>query len=135
MNNYGGIILAGGNATRLYPSTQSVNKHLLPVYDKPMIYYSMSILLSSGISDLTIVCKESDIEDIKRVIGDERYLGSILILLFKMNLKACHMQYMKVFKKAHSHNLTVLGDNFIFGSEFFQKFMKIFKTTHLRQYI
>ena len=122
MNNYGGIILAGGNATRLYPSTQSVNKHLLPVYDKPMIYYSMSILLSSGISDLTIVCKESDIEDIKRVIGDERYLGVNINFAIQNEPKGLpHAIYEGFQKSLHSHNLTVLGDNFIFGSEFFSK--------------
>ena len=122
MNNYGGIILAGGNATRLYPSTQSVNKLLLPVYYKPMIYYSRSILLSSGISDLTIVCKESDIEDIKRVIGDERYLGVNINFAIQNEPKGLpHAIYEGFQKSLHSHNLTVLGDNFIFGSEFFSK--------------
>ncbi len=125
MTNFGGIILAGGNATRLNPSTKSVNKHLLPVYDKPMIYYSMSILLSSGISDITIVCKDSDIENIKRVIGDEKYLGLNINFAVQNEPKGLPHAIFEGFKKSkHMHNLTVLGDNFIFGSEFFTKVYK-----------
>ena len=58
----GGILLCGGAGTRLYPTTNYINKHLIPIYDKPMVYYSISILLMAGIKDITIVCNEKDLD-------------------------------------------------------------------------
>ena len=55
-----GIIMAGGRGTRLQPLTSIINKHLVSVYDKPMIYYSLSILIYSGIKDILIICNEGD---------------------------------------------------------------------------
>ena len=65
---FGGIVLAGGNATRLSPTTMVVNKHFLPVYDKPMIFYSLSILLLTGINDITIVCKKRRCQKFSNII-------------------------------------------------------------------
>jgi glucose-1-phosphate thymidylyltransferase len=70
-----GIILAGGSGTRLYPLTLKLNKHLLPLYDKPMIYYPLSVLMIAGIRDILIITRPEDFDDYQAIFGDGSRLG------------------------------------------------------------
>ena len=114
-----GIILAGGSGTRLHPITRGVSKQLLPVYDKPMIYYPMSVLMLAGISDILIITTQEDQNSFKRLLGDGAPFGLTLSYETQSQPKGLAQAFTigKNFIGDDSVCL-VLGDNIFWGAGF-----------------
>jgi glucose-1-phosphate thymidylyltransferase len=114
-----GILLAGGNGTRLLPITSAVSKHLLPVYDKPLIYYSLSVLMLAKISDVLIICKTSDIESFRILFGDGSRLGMKISYEIQDKPSGIAEAFIIGEKFIDSDSVAlVLGDNIFYGQGF-----------------
>ena len=124
-----GIILAGGKATRLYPITKGVCKQLLPIYDKPMIYYPLSVLMLAGIKDILVVSTPKDAPRFKDLLGDGGGLGIKFTYAVQPEPKGIAQSFViaEDFIGRDSVCL-ILGDNFFYGynlSELLQQSARI----------
>ena len=113
-----GILLAGGSGTRLYPVTKVISKQLLPIYDKPMIYYSMSTLMMAGIKEIIIISTERDINLFKDLFGDGANLGMYFEYAVQKKPEGIAQSIIlaeKFLKK--SPFVLMLGDNIFYGNK------------------
>lgn len=120
-----GIILAGGSGTRMSPITKAVNKQLLPLYDKPLIFYPLSVLMLVGIKDILIIVNKGQLSQFRRILPEKNNLG--LKIQYKEQLKPDGLpQAFKIGEKfiGKDNVSLILGDNFFFG----QSLTKIFKS-------
>ena len=130
MKSRKGIILAGGSGTRLYPSTISISKQIIPVYDKPMIYYPLSTLMLAGIKDILIISTPDDIGDFKKLLKDGSNFGINISyeIQYQPNGIAEALIIGKDFIDDHPSCL-ILGDNIFHGANLSKLLLKASKDT------
>lgn len=113
---YKGIVLAGGSGTRLYPVTSGISKQLLPIYDKPMVYYPISVLMLADIKEILIISTPHDIENYKKLLGDGSQFGINLSYSIQENPNGLAQAFLIGENFIGDDNVVlILGDNIFYG--------------------
>lgn len=121
-----GIILAGGNGSRLYPITKGISKQLMPIYDKPMIYYPLSVLMLAKIREILIICNLEHKDDYKRLLGDGSHLGLEIEYMVQKEPRGIADAFIVGEDFIGDKNVClILGDNIFYGQGFGKKIKEV----------